>query len=114
MDNEIKPIFDDDEPQGANPFENHDKEPLPTPPRPPLQEETMDTPLEHVMSQRLEPQPSFYQQQPHWTPPPHWNMPPPPQTNPALKWDPFSTIGVTSWVVIAITFMIGFVIGKLR
>lgn len=116
MDSEIKPIFEDDEQQGANPFsENQDRPP--TPPRPPAQQqdEPMDTPLEHVMNQqqRLEPQSSFYHQPPPpWIPPPQWNMHP--QVDPALKWDPFSTIGVTSWVVISIVFMIGFVIGKLR
>jgi hypothetical protein len=39
----------------------------------------------------------------------------PPAAVPASPhWDPFSSIGVTSWVVMAIVFVIGFIVGKLR
>ena len=105
--NEITPIFqDDDQPTGPPP-----PPPLAAREQPevdrgaelPQQIDHHQTPINQVM----EPQPSFYQ------PPPYY--PEPAQGPPGQpKWDPFSTIGVTSWVVIAIAFIIGFVVGKLR
>ncbi len=74
------------------------------------------TPLEDVMGQE---QPMvqqhsqeqlYYPQQQHY-----YQDPMPPTAAPASPhWDPFSSIGVTSWVVMAIVFIIGFIVGKLR
>ena len=54
-------------------------------------------------------QPAYPHQQPTYMyPPPQPHAPLPP------KWDPFSSVGATAWVVMALAFILGFVIGKLR
>ena len=57
---------------------------------------------QHYIQQH--PQPMMYP----YAPPPAPHM----ETQP--KWDPFSSVGATAWVVMALAFIIGFVIGKLR
>ena len=110
MDNtEITPIFQDDDAPAQPP----QLPPTPLPAREPeIDRSALDdhhTPINQI----LEPQPSFYQQQPYYQPPAPPAAPVTP-AGPQPKWDPFSNIGVTSWVVIAIAFIIGFVVGKLR
>ena len=113
------------------------EDPLPMPPCPPImpqsqehmqplspQRSEMNTPLENVMDEgeqnQIDPQQSFYntpQHQPYWNNPPpaqQHHLPPRSVAGDTNKWDPFSTIGITSWVVIAIVFIVGFIVGKLR
>lgn len=105
MDSDITNLF---------PTEDH---PSPPPVVPQQDEKPADeedtTPLENVIHTDS----SFYNQQPmlYYPPPPH-PMYPTISNNgkQEVKWDPFSAIGVTSWFVIAIAFMMGFLIGKLR
>ena len=75
------------------------------------------TPIEDVMGHDqpiMQSQPQeqeYYPQQQYY----HDQMPLQPQAAPSSPhWDPFSSIGVTSWVVMAIIFIIGFIVGKLR
>jgi len=76
------------------------------------------TPIEDVMGQQEQPMMQqsqdqlYYPQQQYY----HDQLPPqqPPTAPASPHWDPFSSIGVTSWVVMAIVFIIGFIVGKLR
>jgi hypothetical protein len=112
MDSDISPIFGNtDEPdKKENDFSSivHDiqdasnindvlsEEPHPLPQ---LQPEYS----QHYIQQH--PQPMMY---------PYAPPPPVPHTETQPKWDPFSSVGATAWVVMALAFIIGFVIGKLR
>ena len=108
MDADVSPIFED-------------SEALATPPElppPPIPVEQADSPpscsmLDEVMEQAPPPlQAEYSQYPPQWMlQPPQHSMVGPPQEP---KWDPFSTIGATAWVVLGVAFIIGFVIGKLR
>ena len=95
MDSDISPIFDQAVSTSGAPTDS----PAPE-----------ATPLNEVVHQ------DEYMEQPPY--PPHqqymYHQPAPPASSPAPHWDPFSTIGITSWVVIGIIFIIGFIVGKLR
>ena len=71
------------------------------------------TPIDQVSplhQQSSDQEQSFYHHQP---PQQYYHEPAPPMPQ-QPHWDPFSTIGVTSWVVMGIIFIIGFIVGKLR
>ena len=98
MDSDISPIFADVQNEPST--NTMDATPL---------EQVTDDHHQQIHSQEndqymyyQQPQPTFQQQAPV------------PVTPNSPHWDPFSTIGVTSWVVIGIVFIIGFIVGKLR
>ena len=113
MDTDITPIFENDD-------END------TPPRqsvPQHVEEEIKDPQEHCspLADIMDPPPppqaeySYMPQQqpfPHPMYSPQYHLPEPAVQQ--VKWDPFSTIGATAWVVLGIAFIIGFIIGKLK
>ena len=74
-------------------------------PEPEIEEQPPHVPIH-------QPQPSYY-----YGPPPPAEMPlnpPPPQYPNDGKWDPFSSIGTTAWVVMALAFIIGFIVGRMK
>ena len=73
------------------------------------------TPIEDVMGQEQPAMQQQSQEQLYYPQQQYYQEPGPPATAPSSPhWDPFSSIGVTSWVVMAIVFIIGFIVGKLR
>ena len=124
MDTDITPIFEDDE---------DDKQSVKD--CPPLRlalqpEETPSVPnedctrLQDILDPPDPPQSEYSSYPPQYHPqqfpmyaPPQQMMPPyapAEREREPIKWDPFSTIGTTAWVVMAVVFIIGFIIGKLR
>ena len=103
MDTDISPIFNNDIPQDSTPiFDIHDEQQsVQARSEPPPQQQFMQ-------AQPSQEDYAYHMQQPVYTG--HKQEVPllPP------RWDPFASIGVTSWVVLAIIFIIGFVVGKLR
>jgi|TARA_R110002074_G_scaffold85783_1_gene189651 hypothetical protein len=108
MDADVSPIFEE-------------SEALATPPElpPPLPVEQTDpaplscSRLDDIMEQHpppLQQEYSVYNQPPPW----HYGQVPQVPLPQEPKWDPFSTIGATAWVVLGVAFIIGFIIGKLR
>ncbi len=72
------------------------------------------TPIEDVMGQQEQPMIQQSQDQLYYPQQQYYHDPLPPAAPASPHWDPFSSIGVTSWVVMAIVFIIGFIVGKLR
>ena len=103
METDISPIFGNtDTATTATIVSDHSTNEEDTSPLEDVIEPRPPPPLEQEYSQQ-----QFYspQQQPAFMYP---SPPSPPQ------WDPFSSVGATAWVVMALAFIIGFVIGKLR
>jgi len=102
MDTDISPIFNNDQPQDSTPiFDIHDEQQ-------PIQSRSEPPPHQFMQAQ---PSQEDYAYQPMQQPVYTGNkqeVPLPP------RWDPFASIGVTSWVVLGIIFIIGFIVGKLR
>lgn len=74
------------------------------------------TPIQDILDKNHEPHEPSEQEQMfyhHQAPQQYYHEPGPPMPQ-QPHWDPFSTIGVTSWVVMGIIFIIGFIVGKLR
>ena len=94
MDSDISPIFDQATSSAGAPM-NSDATPI----EDVIQEEYIGP------QQSMQQYPSQYMYQQQSQPPPSSQTP---------HWDPFSTIGITSWVVIGIIFILGFIVGKLR
>jgi len=108
METDISPIFGNN-----NPPESDKADITSIVPDHPIQDSS--SPLHNVIEppppEQLEPeysQQQFYQQQPTFMYPQPQPQPQPP------KWDPFSSVGATAWVVMALAFIIGFIVGKLR
>jgi len=109
MDTDISPIFNNNEPADSTPiFDIHDEQ------QQPIQSRSEPPPHQFMQAQPSQDdyayhnQPQQQQQQPDYAMH-NQNTPPLPP-----RWDPFASIGVTSWVVLAIIFIIGFIVGKLR
>jgi len=108
MDADVSPIFEESEAPATPPAS---PPPIPVDQRPAscsmldeIMEEPHPPPLQQEYSMYTQPPPWQYGQVPH--------VPLPQAQDP--KWDPFSTIGATAWVVLGVAFIIGFIIGKLR
>ena len=95
METDMSPLYDN--PMGPPPPKPHDPRdhvdtPTGLPPQHPDEEELLEV--------------SPMYQHPPW--PTHHAAAPMP------TWDPFASIGTTAWLVMAIAFIMGFIIGKLR
>ena len=124
MESDIAPIFNTKE--DPRPIPEPDDKPLDSPVGDDGVFEEDDIPSETPLENVIQSDASFYHHPSQQAFPPH---PPHPQVvhphtpmyypfqmdnKQEVKWDPFSAIGVTSWFVISIAFMMGFLIGKLR
>lgn len=103
MDTDISPIFNNDESKHSTPiFDIQDEQqPIQSRCEPPQQQQ-------FVQQQPSQDDYMYHMQQPVYAGHKQEVHPLPP------RWDPFASIGVTSWVVLGIIFIIGFVVGKLR
>ena len=110
METDISPIFGNNNPPEPNKVDIG----AIVPDRPiPDSSSPLHNIIEPPHPEQLEPeysQQQFYPQQPTFMYPP----PPPPSPQQQQKWDPFSSVGATAWVVMALAFIIGFIVGKLR
>ena len=80
-------------------------------------------PIRPPMDPRLDPGPGpgeeSEEEVPMPPPPVYYQQPmtmtmPPARVTSIPPWDPFASIGTTAWFVMAVAFILGFVIGKLR